>query len=371
MKPSLRILAGFCLAGAAGLVWQNHVQAQDLPALQGSPHGPPTEGIPAPAQNLESVPGLVGPGVPKLTITRPGGHVAHIMPTVQGAAALAQARSRAGLSGPLLYHAGGSIMKPYPIIYEIFWGPPTLQNGGATGFSAQYGTVQFNLAAYYGQGHGLASNNTQYYEISGSTTTYIQAWGGLVTYYVDSAAYPASGCTDTLTPGNCITDAQIQAEITKVMGINGWTGGINKIFLLYTSSGEGSCMDATNASCAYTQYCAYHSFISGATPIIYGNEPYGGTPQCYGGVGQMSPNSDTAADGAASVASHEITEAITDPLLNAWFDASGNEIGDLCNFTFGTNTWDSGKANQMWNGLFFDLQEQFSNNKLACVQSGP
>lgn len=135
------------------------------------------------------------------------------------------------------------------------------------------------------------------------------------------------------------TDDQIRTEIQKVMTINGWTGGYNKIFVLYTSSGEGSCFLNTNASCAYVQYCAYHGFFaSGATPIIYANIPYGGNNACELS-GQTSPNGDLAADGASNPASHEITEAATDPLLNAWFDASGNEIGDICNFNFGTNTW--------------------------------
>jgi len=52
------------------------------------------------------------------------------------------------------------------------------------------------------------------------------------------------------------------------------------------------------------------------------------------------------------VATHELTEAITDPLLNAWYDAALNEIGDLCAYQYGTNTWDSARANQMWNGHF-------------------
>jgi hypothetical protein len=71
------------------------------------------------------------------------------------------------------------------------------------------------------------------------------------------------------------------------------------------------------------------------------------------------------------VASHEISESITDPLLDAWFTAQGNEIGDLCNFDYGTNTWDEGAANQNWSGHFFELQQEFDNHVSACVQVGP
>lgn len=66
---------------------------------------------------------------------------------------------------------------------------------------------------------------------------------GLAGVAVDNAPYPASGCSDTATPGNCIIDAQIQAEMQRVMTLLGWTSEPNKVFLLYTSSGEGSCFD--------------------------------------------------------------------------------------------------------------------------------
>jgi hypothetical protein len=69
--------------------------------------------------------------------------------------------------------------------------------------------------------------------------------------------------------------------------------------------------------------------------------------------------------------SHEITEAITDPLENAWFTASGQEGGDLCNQLFGPNSWDSGLANQMWNGHFYELQTEYDDHLDGCVQLGP
>jgi len=141
------------------------------------------------------------------------------------------------------------------------------------------------------------------------------------------------------------------------MGAHGWTGGNNKIFFLFTSSGEGSCFNSS--SCAYTQYCGYHSFFSsGGLNVIYGNEPYGNTTHCGG---SPSPNNNPTADSAATVLSHELTESITDPLLNAWFDASGNEIGDLCNFYFGYKGYKSGTANEFWNNRYYLVQAEYSN----------
>ena len=70
--------------------------------------------------------------------------------------------------------------------------------------------------------------------------------------------------------------------------------------------------------------------------------------------------------------SHEITEATTDPELNAWYDtANGEEIGDLCAWNFGTPTWDGGLANQKWNAHFYDLQLEYNNHTASCVRLGP
>jgi hypothetical protein len=187
--------------------------------------------------------------------------------------------------------------------------------------------VRLKSSGVIGSGGSVMPSVTQYYQTIGSTTTYIGnvAFGAA---YVDTSPYPASGCTDSATPGNCITDAQIQAEISRVMALNHWTGGLNHIFFLFTSSGEGSCFDSSSTSCAYTQYCAYHGFIPGAAPVIYANMPYGNPTVCQT-PGTPSPNGNVAADTAATAASHELTEAITDPLLNAWFTSTGEEIGDL------------------------------------------
>lgn len=271
--------------------------------------------------------------------------------------------------GVLSYH-GGPIMTG-DSFYAIFWIPPTLQNGSATSLSAKYQSVAKRFLADYPY-HGIANNSTQYYSTN-SGTKYFVAKGGLAGTYLDTNAYPASGCSDSITPGNCITDAQLQAEITRVMTLNGWTGGLNKMFLVFTSTGEGSCFDSTSSSCAYSQYCAYHGYFGSTTsPTIYANQPYADPSYCYAPPGQQDPNGDIPSDANVNVTSHEITEANTDPELNAWWDtASGAEIGDLCGWTFGVNGWDAGLANQMWNGHFYDLQMEYDNHLGACVQVGP
>jgi hypothetical protein len=290
------------------------------------------------------------------------GHAIHILPTVSRAPALPPD------VGPLNYN-GGPVMQASVTTYAIFWIPAKLQNGGTTAMTTHYQTVLSNMLRDY-PAHGIDNNNTQYYQVSGTTKQYIQNKGGFGGAYVDTDAYPASGCSDAATPGNCITDAQLTTELQKVMGLKGWTGGLGKMFLVFTSSGEGSCFDSSSSSCAYTSYCAYHSYISGTTPIVYGNEPFGNPADCQVG-GTPSPNGDVQADTAATAASHELTEATTDPELDAWFTSGGSEIGDLCAYNYGSNTWDSSKANQMWNGRFYELQMEYSNHVLGCVRVGP
>ena len=304
----------------------------------------------------------------------------HIYPTPAYSRQIEAQRSPAVAPGVLSYNCG-------PIMtgnnfYAIFWIPSTLQNGNPTSLTAKYQSVAKQFLADYPY-HGISNNSTQYYSQPvttpcAGTKTYWKGPGGLSASYVDTNPYPASGCSDSVTPGNCITDAQLQTEIQAVMTLKGWTGGFNKIFIVFTSTGEGSCFDSTSSSCAYTQYCAYHgNFGSTTIPVIYANMPYANPSYCYSSSsGQHDPSGDIPSDANVNVTSHEITEANTDPLVAAgpfgWYDtANGEEIGDLCAWQFGTADWDGGLANQMWNGHFYDLQLEYDNHTSTCVKLGP
>jgi hypothetical protein len=295
MNTIQKIAVAICVAGAFQLQVSSTVEAQGAQDA-------------APAQSLLTVHPLLPGGVPEFSLSNIQSNI-HILPTPNAFKLLRQYAPPLQ-SGSLLYHSGGSVM-PSVRIYVIYRVPPSLQNGGATRLPAAYQAIETRLMKDY-SAHGIDNNNTQYYQTVGSTTTYIGNVGAFGAAYVDTSPYPASGCVDSATPGNCITDAQIQAEISKVMALKHWTGGLNQIFFLFTSSGEGSCFDSSSTSCAYTQYCAYHGYISGATPVIYANMPYGDPTVCQT-PGTPSPNGNVAADTAATAASHELTEAITDP----------------------------------------------------------
>lgn len=307
----------------------------------------------------------------KLSLALPNGRAAHIAPTIDLHAQIQkQLQGPVGLSSstPVTYH-GGKIM-PSVSIYAIFWTPPALQTGALTSMPVPYRTVVTNMLKNYA-GHSIANINTQYYQQVGAVKTYHSGLGALAGSYIDTSPYPASDCTDAATPGNCISDINIVNEIEKVRALKLWTPGINKIFMVFTTAGEGSCF---GTSCSYTHFCAYHSWYgTAAAPIIYSNEPYGDNVNCQSTA--LLPNAGTA-DSAVTAARHEISEATTDPLLDAWWDPiTGEETSDKCNFNYGTRTWDKVGANflatHFWGGNFFLMQQEYSLHSLGCKQEGP
>jgi hypothetical protein len=77
------------------------------------------------------------------------------------------------------------------------------------------------------------------------------------------------------------------------------------------------------------------------------------------------PNSYSAsAQSMANIAAHEMSETITDQHLNAWYDWSGQEIGDKCAWLFGNPVQ---LTNQV--GIWWKVQEEWSNANNGCIQS--
>ena len=263
-------------------------------------------------------------------------------------------------TGPVVYH-GGQVMHTNTA-YTIFWFP-----GGST-FSANYES----LINRYFQDVAAASNSptnvystaTQYYDKAASIQ-YLSAFGGS---YVDTNPFPPNGCS--VAPV-CLTDAQLQAEIQKILTIEGWHGSTSVMFFLMTPRGVDSCFDSSGAECTTNRYCAYHSYFvdTSGELVIYANQPYNApTAGCYYGE---SPNGDDA-DATINTISHEHIEAITDPLGDAWYsnDATGDEVADICLGNFGTAIGGAPGAeyNQVINGHEYWLQQEYSNDNSGCVQ---
>jgi hypothetical protein len=261
--------------------------------------------------------------------------------------------------GNLRYHGGP--VEHTNKTYAIYWVPSgyTIQSG----YDSLINQYFADVAADSGKTSNVYYTGTQYSDGSGYVR-YSSSFGGS---YTDTSPLPASGCTDSATPV-CLTDAQEQAEIKKDIAAAGWTAGPNTEFFLFTAKGVGSCL--TSSECAFTYYCAYHSWIgSGSSVILYANMPYADTNAADCDAGQHPNGND--ADATLNVTSHEHNETITDEQGNAWYDLEGYENGDKCAWIFGPLSGPSGaQYNQTINGHHYFLQEEYSNHDHGCVQTG-
>lgn len=277
------------------------------------------------------------------------------------------ADSFSGLGGNELTYHGGPVMHSNTA-YAIYWLP------SGYSLSANYESLIDGFFQNVANASGRSDNDysvaAQYGDTRGPGS-YQASFGGSV---VDTDPFPANGCTDGPLP-ICLTDSQLQAEIDKVIAAHGWHAGLTNEFFIFTPPPVGSCFDAGGSYCAYSYYCAYHgSFTSslGNGTVVYANQPYGAQPAAPGACDTGArPNGDDA-DATINLISHEEIESITDPLLNAWFDAGGAEIGDKCVWNFGPNAGDN---EQIGTG-HYNLQQEWSNQTFdastgvpgACVQ---
>lgn len=92
----------------------------------------------------------------------------------------------------------------------------------------------------------------------------------------------------------------------------------NTLYFIYLPPGV-KVIQGGSGSC--TGFCGYHSDVSGQ--IFYAVMPYPGCGGCLGGL--------TVFDALTSTSSHELCEAITDPIPGrGWYDDVNGEIGDIC-----------------------------------------
>jgi hypothetical protein len=97
------------------------------------------------------------------------------------------------------------------------------------------------------------------------------------------------------------------------------------------------------ASCL--NFCGYHSDIDGQ--VFYAVMPY---PDCSGCASDLS-----VIDALTSTSSHELCEAITDPIPGqGWYDDEHGEIGDIC-------AWQTKQAGG------FRVQLEWSNTAGRCL----
>ena len=153
--------------------------------------------------------------------------------------------------------------------------------------------------------------------------------------------------TNTFTessPGKSVTDASIQKFLQMQISAGTFPAVTsNTLYFVYLPPGT-QVKQGPAASCK--DFCGYHD----ATPtagIYYAVMPYPNCSGCLGGL-ETFPS-------LTSTSSHELCEAITDPVPGqGWYDNDNGEIGDIC-------AW---KTKQLGN---YTIQLEWSNKAAACI----
>jgi len=123
-------------------------------------------------------------------------------------------------------------------------------------------------------------------------------------------------------PSGSVTDSTVQSQVKT------WIASkivpkptANSLYFIYLEPGVVSILGGSR-SCL--NYCGYHNNVG---KVYYAVMPY---PACDGCLGPLS-----AFDALTGTSSHELCEAITDPVPGSgWYDDVNGEIGDICAWNF-------------------------------------
>lgn len=116
----------------------------------------------------------------------------------------------------------------------------------------------------------------------------------------------------------------------------------NTLYFIYLPPGVAVSQGGSRSCQAF---CGYHNNIQ--NQIFYAVMPFAGCQGCTGGISVI--------DALTSTSSHELCEAVTDPIPGSgWYDDNNGEIGDIC-------AWQTKKVGS------FTVQLEWSNKKNACI----
>jgi hypothetical protein len=168
--------------------------------------------------------------------------------------------------------------------------------------------------------------------------------------------------TDSYSLGSSLSDANIQSIVSSAISSGRLPKDTNGVYFVLTSA------DVKETSGFGSQYCGWHTHGTiSSSDIKYafvGDASTQAPTGCIALTAAKVPNGNLGADGMASVIFHELSETVTDPDLNAWYDRQGNENADKCAWTFGTTyTTGGGKtANVKLGSRDFLLQRNWVNS---------
>jgi hypothetical protein len=144
--------------------------------------------------------------------------------------------------------------------------------------------------------------------------------------------------------GSSVDDSAIQQLIQQEISSNSAVPKPTPNSLYFVFAPPGVAVSLGGSSSCST-FCGYHNDIN--AQIFYAVMPY---PDCTGCTGSLA-----ALDALTSTTSHELCEAITDPIPGqGWYDDSNGEIGDIC-------AWQTKKLGA------YTVQLEWSNQAGRCI----
>lgn len=137
------------------------------------------------------------------------------------------------------------------------------------------------------------------------------------------------------------------SEITKILKdkiVNKTLSAPTKDSLYFVYLEPGITLSKDNSTSCFA-FCGYHDHID--SKIFYAVMPFPDCNPCRGNL--------TLFDALTSTSSHELCEAITDPIPpSGWYDNSFGEIGDIC-------AWKTKKLGR------YTVQMEWSNSEYTCM----
>ena len=254
-------------------------------------------------------------------------------------AAIREAKER-----PILYH-GGPIMLGVIHVYYIW-----------------YGDWSGNTATTILTDFAEAIGGSLYFDIN---TTYTDASGARVSNTVTFAG----STNDDYSQGTTLTDAKVEAVVTDAISSSRLPSDPQGVYFVLTSA------DVSESSGFCSQYCGWHTHVTATGNDI--KYAFVGNPdRCINSCAAqpVGPNGNAGADGMASIIAHELEEVVTDPDLDAWFDATGAENADKCAWMFGSTytTSNGATANMHLGSRDYLIQQNWSaGNNQRCALAYP
>jgi hypothetical protein len=316
-----------------------------------------------------------------------------LMPPFNQAVTFSPALKAAAKVIPVTYH-GGQTMSGGITVHTIFWdggtrhfkGKPPQAPHDYIGVLEQYFTDvahastgtsggpctlafcdNFTVEPQYAWGTRPGHITSGDYSVSYSAT------GDAI---LDTHPYPAKSrqCTSPRHLPVCITDAQLQQEINRVIVKRGGSRGLHELWYVFLPPKVDECIQ--RAVCGTNAYSGYHGVSDlGHGPAIYALtiDPSIEGPQGPGHDPEGFPDAEVAID----VAAHETNEAMSDPKGLGYMDPNGFEIGDKCQSAYNPALGHAGPNNapfnQVINGHKYETQQMWANRDNAgkphCVEA--